>query len=94
MRGYADPYAHRYVDPFAHRVRAMASFREDPSEGGGHPPEVDPAIGDERRDPGSPAIDDDDEAGTLDAIAEDQLLGRREAPFAGDPRHRVRPVGK
>jgi hypothetical protein len=30
----------------------------------------------------------------LDAIAEDQVFGRREAPFSADPRHRVRPVGE
>lgn len=70
MRGYADPYAHRYVDPFAHRVRAMTSSREAAS------------------------ADDDEDAGALDAIAADQRLGRREAPFADDPRHRVRPVGE
>jgi hypothetical protein len=35
----------------------------------------------------------DDEDTGLEAVEEDQAVGRREAPFAADPAHRVRPVG-
>jgi hypothetical protein len=72
---------HGYVDPFAHRWKRSISAEDHldaPSDGA--TPDV--ADDDER--------EDDPEPIGLDAIVDDEEHGRREAPLADDPSHRVR----
>jgi hypothetical protein len=76
-----------YVDPFANRS-TMQEATDDPPD-----PSSDETV---------VVIDDDDDLDErddlavdligLDAIVDDAERGRREAPFADDPAHRVRPV--
>jgi hypothetical protein len=74
---------HGYVDPFAHRSAARAARKEgEHADGEG---ESKPVADEE--------VDDLEHVG-LDAIADDLDHGRREAPFADDPRHRVRPASE
>ena len=76
-----------YVDPFANR-----SSRQEAADDGPDPSSDDAMV----------VVEDDDELADhddaevdligLDAIVDDAERGRREAPFADDPSHRVRSV--
>ena len=75
-----------YVDPFANR-----SSRQEAADDGSDPSSDDAEVvidDDEDLD----ARDDEVDLIGLDAVGDDAERGRREAPFAGDPAHRVRSV--
>ena len=73
-----------YVDPFANRSRTQEEGTAD-----GPDPSSDDAAVDDDED----LVDHDDgDVVGLDAVDEDARRGRREAPFADDPAHRVRPA--
>lgn len=80
---------HGYVDPFAHRSPSGTGSENDdldaPSDGA--TPDVDDVDLDEHEAGEVESIG-------LDGIVDDAARGRREAPFAEDPAHRVRPASQ
>ena len=85
-----------YIDPFESRIvfaspRALARGRSDADEETEPgPDDWDPTL-DLPED--EPEGEEESPAPGLGAIEDDQKHGRREAPFADDPEHRVRPAG-
>lgn len=77
---------HGYVDPFTHRLKTV-SRREETAE------IAVPAAESEQSSEQTSDDDDEHEKPGRDAIVEDLWAGRREALFANDPSHRIRPIG-